>query len=203
MHLSQFPRKTAIVFALMAIGLATHLVPAAQAAPEQFVFDDTHTDILFAVSHLGFSKTYGRFNRSEGLITLDASNPENSSVEVTIDASSIDSNLQKRDDHLRGGDFFNVATHPTITYKSTEISVTGENTAMVTGDLTMLGVTKPVTLDVTLNKAGPSPAAPDKTVAGFSATATLKRSDFGMTYGLPVLGDEVEMIFEIEAFKQP
>ena len=199
----RFPRKAAVFMVLAAFGLMTQLASPALAASERFVFDDTHTDILFAVSHLGFSKTYGRFNRSEGLIVLDQSAPENSTVEVTIDASSIDTNLEKRDDHLRGGDFFDVQAHPTITYKSTAVTLTGENKANVTGNLTMLGVTKPVTLDVTLNKTGPSPASPDKIVAGFSATASLKRSDFGMTYGVPVLGDEVEMIFEIEAFKQP
>lgn len=185
----------------MAAGLAA-LGPAS-AETETFVFDETHTDILFAVSHLGFSNTWGRFNSSEGTVMIDPDAPENATVEITIDAASIDTNHAKRDAHLRGEDFFDVETFPTISYQSTSVETTGENTAIVTGDLTLHGVTRPVALDVTLIKMGPSPAAPDKTIAGFSARTAIKRSDFGMSYGTPVLGDEVQLIFEIDAIKQP
>lgn len=186
----------------LASGLAI-FTSQAFAAPEEFIFDDTHTDILFAVSHLGFSKTYGRFNTARGTVILDREAPENSRVDVTIDAASIDTNHEKRDTHLRNADFFNVAEFPTLTYKSNSVELTDDNRATVHGELTMLGVTRPVPLDVTLVKVGPSPAAPDKTVAGFSAKASLKRSEFGMSYGAPVLGDDVELIFEIDAIKHP
>ena len=178
------------------------MAPTANAA-DKFLLDTAHTSVLFGLSHLGFSKSFGRFNTIEGALTLDAEAPEKSSVVVTIDAASIDTNNKERDDHLRGKDFFDVAQFPTLSYKSTSVKLTGEKTATVTGDLTMHGVTRPVPLEVTLVKTGPHPRDATKTVAGFSARGTLKRSDFGMAYGAPVLGDEVELIIEAETIKQP
>jgi len=195
--------KTDIVIGGVIFALAALAQPA-QAA-DKFLLDPTHASILFGVSHLGFSKTFGRFNTMEGAFTLDADAPEKSSVVVTIDAASLDTNHAKRDEHLRGGDFFDVTKYPTLIYKSTSVKQTGEKTAIVTGDLTMHGVTKPVPLDVTLVNAGPNPMDPTKTkiVAGFSARGTLKRSEFGMAYGTPLLGDDVEIIIEVDAIKQP
>jgi len=180
------------------------LAPSANAA-DKFLLDPTHASVLFGVSHLGFSKTFGRFNKVEGAFTLDADAPEKSSVVVTMDAASLDTNHEKRDEHLRGKDFFDVAQFPALTYKSTSVKLTGEKTAIVTGDLTMHGVTKSVPLDVTLVNVGPNPMDPAKTkiVAGFSARGTLKRSEFGMGYAAPVLGDDVEIIIEVDAIKQP
>lgn len=174
-------------------------------AADKFLLDPTHASVLFGVSHLGFSKTFGRFNKVEGAFTLDADAPEKSSVVVTMDAASLDTNHEKRDEHLRGKDFFDVAQFPALTYKSTSVKLTGEKTAIVTGDLTMHGVTKSVPLDVTLVNVGPNPMDPTKTkiVAGFSARGTLKRSEFGMGYAAPVLGDDVEIIIEVDAIKQP
>jgi polyisoprenoid-binding protein YceI len=174
-------------------------------AADKFLLDPTHASVLFGVSHLGFSKTFGRFNKVEGAFTLDADAPEKSSVVVTMDAASLDTNHEKRDEHLRGKDFFDVAQFPALTYKSTSVKLTGEKTAIVTGDLTMHGVTKSVPLDVTLVNVGPNPMDPAKTkiVAGFSARGTLKRSEFGMGYAAPVLGDDVEIIIEVDAIKQP
>lgn len=178
------------------------MAPPANAA-DKFLLDTAHTSVLFGLSHLGFSKSFGRFNTIEGALSLDAQAPEKSSVVVTIDAASIDTNHEERDDHLRGKDFFDVAQFPTLSYKSTSVKLTGEKTATVTGDLTMHGVTRPVPLEVTLVKTGPHPRDATKTVAGFSARGTLKRSDFGMAYGAPVLGDEVELIIEAETIRQP
>lgn len=172
-------------------------------AAENFALDPAHASVLFGVSHLGFSKTFGRFNIVEGKFSLDAENPENSSVEVTIDAASLDTNHAKRDEHLRGADFFDVAQFPKLTYKSTSVKRTGDKTATVTGDLTLHGVMKPVPLQVTLVNAGPNPMDKSKTVAGFSARGVLRRSDFGMAYAAPVLGDEVEIIIEVDAIKAP
>ena len=195
--------KSKLVSAGVVVAMAG-LVPPANAA-DKFLLDSTHASVLFGVSHLGFSKTFGRFNTVEGAFTLDAEAPEKSSVVVTMDAASLDTNHEKRDEHLRGPEFFDVAKFPVLTYKSTSVKLTGEKTATVTGDLTMHGVTKSVPLDVTLVNVGPNPMDPTKTkiVAGFSARGTLKRSEFGMGYAAPVLGDDVEIIIEVDAIKQP
>lgn len=189
-------RLTAVALAVAGLTLPAY-------AADKFLLDASHASVLFSISHLGFSKTYGRFNSVEGAFTLDADAPEKSSVVVTLDAASIDTNHKERDEHLRGKDFFDTAQYPNLIYKSTSVTRTGENSATVTGDLTMHGVTKPVPLEVTLNKTGPHPRDATKTVAGFSARGALKRSDFGMTYGVPVLGDEVELIIDVETVKSP
>lgn len=190
-----------LIASSVAIAAASMAFPAG--AADKFLLDPTHASVLFSISHLGFSKTYGRFNTVEGAFTLDADAPEKSSVVVTMDAASIDTNHKERDEHLRGKDFFDTAQYPNLTYKSTSVKRTGENSATVTGDLTMHGVTKPVPLEVTLNKTGPHPRDATKTVAGFSARGALKRSEFGMAYGVPMLGDEVELIIDVETVKQP
>jgi polyisoprenoid-binding protein YceI len=187
----------------LALGAAAPAFPQAEAA-EPFAIDMAHTAIVFEVDHLGFSDTIGRFNEAEGVVSIDRENPANSEVEVTIQAASLDTNHAKRDEHLRGADFFNVAEYPTISFTSTDVEVTGENTAQVTGDFTMLGVTKPVTLDVTLNalKAHPLPQYKGVMTAGFSATGTIRRSDFGMGAYVPAVGDEVAIVLEVEAQKR-
>lgn len=192
---------TATIIAAGAVISSISIQPAK--AAEKFILDPTHASVLFGVSHLGFSKTFGRFNTVEGVFSLDPEAPDKSSVEVTMDAASLDTNHAKRDEHLRGPDFFDVTKYPTLTYKSTSVKSTGPKTAIVTGDLTLHGVTKPVPLQVTLVNTGVHPMDKTKTVAGFSARGTLKRTDFGMGYAAPVLGDEVEIIIEVDAIKQP
>lgn len=192
-----------IVKAVLLPAVAAILFNQPAIAADKFLLDPAHASILFGVSHLGFSKTFGRFNSVEGAFTIDADAPENSSVVVSIVAASLDTNHLKRDEHLRGADFFDVTKYPTLTYKSTSVKRTGDKTALVTGDLTLHGVTKPVPLQVTLVNSGPNPMDKTKTVAGFSARGTLKRTDFGMGYAAPVLGDEVEIIIEVDAIKQP
>lgn len=174
---------------------------AAQAAPERYVFDPAHTQIFFSVEHLGFSHSTGRFAKFDGGFTFDQDNPEASSVEVTIDTASIDMGMPEWDAHLKNADFFNVEKFPAMTFKSTKVEKTGEKTGKITGDLTLLGVTKPVTLDVTFNKAGVHPYSKSM-IAGFSATGTLKRSEFDMNYGLPGVGDEVALRIEVEGIRQ-
>ena len=129
----------------------------AHAAPEKYEFDKAHTQILFFVNHLGFSNSQGEFHDYDGGFTFDAENPENSSIDVTIMTESVDMDDEKWDDHLKNADFFNVEKYPSMTFKSTNIEVTGEKTAKITGDLTILETTKPVTLDVTFNNAGQHP----------------------------------------------
>jgi polyisoprenoid-binding protein YceI len=174
---------------------------SAQAAPEKFLLDKPHTQVIFEVNHLGFSTSIGKFTDYEGAIQLDEQEPEKSSVDVTIQTASIDLNDDKWNEHMRSADFFNVEKFPTMTFKSTKVEKTGDKTANVTGDLTLLGVTKPVTLAVTHINTGKHPMA-DRIETGFSAAGKIKRSDFGMNNGVPMVGDEVTIRIEAEAYKE-
>lgn len=189
------------LFVGAAAALFLFLPTSAKAAPEHYSFDKAHTQILFFVNHLGFSMSQGEFHDYDGHFIFDRENPENSSVEVEIRAESIDMDDEKWDTHMKNEDFFHVTKYPVITFKSTKIEQFSEDSANITGDLTMLGVTKPVTLTTTLNKTGRHPFN-QKYVAGFSATATVKRSDFGMNYGLPLIGDEAQIRLEIEGIRK-
>lgn len=182
--------------ALLAVAVA---VPA-QAA-DKYKFDTVHSQVIFFVSHLGFSMSEGEFLDFDGGFSFDQKNWGNSSVDVTIKTASISLDDKKWDDHMKNEDFFNVEKYPTMTFKSTKVESKDGKTGTITGDLTLLGVTKPVTLDVTFNKAGAHPFNPKKQLIGFSATGTLKRSEFGMKYALPAVGDEVEIRIEVEAEK--
>lgn len=186
-------------YLLALLGFMVFTTPA-QAQIERYEFDKAHTQILFFVDHLGFSTSQGEFHDYDGFFEFDRTKPENSKVEVTIQTASIDMDDEKWNNHMKNEDFFDVEKFPTMTFKSTDIDVTGENTAKITGDLTILETTKPVTLDVTFNKAGVHPFN-QKYVAGFSSTSSLKRSDFGMTYGLPLIGDKVDLMIEVEGFR--
>lgn len=186
---------------LTAVFILTGFTLPASAQAERYSFDKAHTQILFFVDHLGFSMSQGEFHDYDGYFTFDRSQPENSEINVSIQTASIDMDDEKWDAHMKNEDFFDVENHPTMTFKSTGIEVTGEDKALITGDLTMLGVTKPVVLDVTHNKSGPHPFS-GKYVAGFSATTTIKRSEFGMEYGLPAVGDEVEVRLEVEGIRE-
>jgi len=184
---------------------ATAAVLALLATPalaDTYQIDTSHTYLGFEISHLGFSTTYGRFTDVSGTIDLDEENPEASSVKVTIVPASIYSGDEKRDEHLRGADFFNVEEFPEMSFKSTSIEQTGEETGKITGDLTMHGVTKPVTLDTSFTKKGDYPMQEGVKAVGFNATASLKRSDFGIDKYVPMVGDEVTIIISLEAQRQ-
>lgn len=185
---------------ILALALASALATPARAA-ETYTFDTVHSQIIFFVNHLGISITEGEFQEWDGHFVFDEANIENSSVDVTIDANSIDMDNAIWDDHMKAADWFNVAEHPTLTFRSTQVEGTGENTGKVTGDFTLLGQTAPVTLDVTFLHKGSHPMRPDQTRAGFSARAKLKRSDFGMTFGLPAIGNDIEIRIEVEAIR--
>lgn len=187
---------------LAALSLGATLLAGSQAAlAESYTIDATHAHAAFRVSHLGFSHTLGQFKDISGTLEFDAENPAASSVNVTIATASVDSANDARDEHLRKADFLNVEAHPTMTFTSTGIEVTGEKTGKITGDLTLLGVTKPVTLDVVWNQTGPHPFDPSKIVSGFSATTSINRTDFGMAYAAPAIGENVEIMIEVEARK--
>ena len=167
----------------------------------EYSLDGYHGYITFTYSHLGFSNPRVGFNRFDTKLQLDNSNPENSTVEVTIDASSVDSRVAEFNEHLNGSDFFNTAEYPTITFKSTKVEATGDNTFDVTGDLTILGTTKPVTLATTINKAANHPMRNVPTV-GVSASTTLMRSEWGLGAYVPAVSDEVELSIEVELLGQ-
>ena len=155
----------------------------------------------FQISHLGFSTMHGRFDTLSGTIKYDDAEPINSQVSITIKASSINTNMAKRDAHLKSPDFFNVEEFSDITFVSTKLVKTGEKKAKMTGNLTMMGVTRSITLDTTLINIGANPFSKAPTAA-WSARGTIKRSDFGSKYGAPAIGDEVTLIIDIEALKQ-
>lgn len=186
---------------LLGVAMAVMLsFPVQAIAADQYKFDKEHTQILFFVNHLGYSFSQGEFLEFDGGFTFDEENPENSSIDVTIQTDSIDMDSEDWDAHMKNEDFFHVEKYPTMTFKSTGIEVTGEDTANITGDLTILDVTKPVVLEVTHNKSGKSPFG-EEYKSGFSATANIKRSEWGMNYGLPNVGDNVEIRIEVEAVR--
>jgi polyisoprenoid-binding protein YceI len=191
--------RLAGVIGFAAASVASLAAVTAEAA-DKFVIDPVHTNILFIANHLGYSRMIGQFQEFAGEFTFDDQAVENSAVNVTIQTASVDTDEQARDDHLRSPDFFNAAEFPEMTFASTTVERTGDKTGRITGDLTLLGVTKPVTLDVTFNQKAPHPLPQYSgvEVAGFSATTTIKRSEFGMSTFVPAIGDEIEIILEVE-----
>lgn len=177
------------------------LFPAvAKAEVETFKFDKPHTQIIFFVDHMGFAKSSGKFLDYDGAINWDKGDVTKSSVEVTIPVSSLEMGDKTWNEHTLGEKLFDAAKYPTMTFKSTSVKQTGDKTADVTGDLTLHGVTKPVTLAVTYNNTGKHPMMP-RMETGFSATANIKRSEFGMTENIPMIGDDVEIRIEVEAYR--
>ena len=174
---------------------------AARAEVEVYDFDQAHTQILFFVDHLGFATSQGEFHQVDGTFSIDRAHPPKSSIDVSIPTSSVDMDTEKWNAHLQGKDFFDVENHPVMTFKSTGIEMTSGQTSIVTGDLTLLGVTKPVAMEVKHNKSGKHTFS-GKYVAGFSATTSVKRSDFGMKFGLPLIGDDIEIRLEIEGIRR-
>ncbi|MFO1186046.1 MAG: YceI family protein [Alphaproteobacteria bacterium] len=186
------------IFFAIAFALAAPAIAADAPATGPFHFDRGHTYINFTIDHFGFSVAHGAFTAFEPVIAFDPAKPEETKIEVTIDAASIDTAWPARDEELRGEHFFNVAKFPTITYRSTMVERTGETTAKLTGNITLLGVTKPLVFDVKLNKRGPHAFRPSIEVVGFAATGVLKRSEFGMTALLPGLADDVQLTIGAE-----
>ncbi len=153
---------------------------ASAALPSQWQLDNSHTRVGFSVNHLGFSTTMGHFNDVKGVVNYDVKAPSKTNMNFTIATDSIDTNWDARDEHLRKAEFFNVAKYPTMSFKSTNVKFINPQQAKVTGDFTMLGQTKPLTLDVTLNKIANSPLTKEP-VIGFRATGNIDRAAYGMT----------------------
>ncbi|CAM3197305.1 Polyisoprenoid-binding protein YceI [Paracoccus aminovorans] len=174
---------------------------AAMAAPVQYDFDPSHSQVVFEYSHLGFSNSTGVINGVTGTLMLDAENPANSSVEATIPLSGLHLIAPELDEHFFGKDLLNADKATAVaTFKSTKVEPDGDDEAKVTGDFTLNGVTKQIVLDVDLNKMGAHPMS-GKEAAGFDAETELKRSDFNLGLFTPAVGDEVEVNITVEAVK--
>jgi polyisoprenoid-binding protein YceI len=180
---------------VLTTGCATVAVGA-----DSYTVDSNHTWPVFEVKHLGFSTQRGRFNKSTGKIKLDQA-AKQGSVDLKIETASIDMGFQKWDDHLKSPEFFDAAKFPDITFKSNKLKFEGDNVVGADGDLTVHGVTKPVSLAVAGFRCGEHPVMKGKTVCGADITGTIKRSEFGMEYGLPAISDEVKLIIPVEAMK--
>lgn len=172
----------------------------AMAEAEKYALDASHSQILFSYNHLGFSTNWGMFSGFGGEILFDAENPAESSVAVSFPADTMLTGWEARLQHFMSPDFFDPAKDQTVSFTSTAIEVTGENTANITGDLTLNGVTKPVVLETTLNQAGEHPME-KKPWIGLTATTTLVRSEFGLGNFAPFISDEVPVTINVEAGK--
>jgi polyisoprenoid-binding protein YceI len=190
--------------ALLAVALSLPL--AAQASPESYTIDPTHTFLHWEVEHLGVSMQRGRFDRTSGKFTLDRA-AKTGSVDLAVETASLSSGDNQKgsrprtlDDHLRTADFFNVAEFPRMSFKSTGVKFAGDNPVEIAGQLTLLGVTKPLTLKVERWVCKDNPMS-KKPMCGGNATGTLKRTDWGMKYGVPAVGDEIRLWVSMEGYK--
>ncbi len=181
------------------------------AQAKNFSVDRFHSSLYFNVNHLGYSNVFGLFRDFEGEFTFDEKVPASAKVKLTIKTDSVDTNDQKRadgarsrDEHLRNPDFFNTKEFPTMTFESTKVESADGKTGKLHGNLTILGQTKPVTLNVTFNKAAPHPLPAYNKVwtVGFSLRGKIKRSDWGMKFAVPALGDEITLMLEIEGMEK-
>jgi polyisoprenoid-binding protein YceI len=191
---------------LFPVALATAVsLPAA--AADSYAIDPYHTFVHFEVEHLGMSRMRGRFDKVTGKFAVDGA-AKTGSVDITIQTASLNtgdndkgSRPRSRDEHLRSPDFFNVAEFPTMTFKSTKVTFKGDAPATIEGNVTLLGVTKPLTLTVENWHCGANPMS-KKEMCGANASATLKRSDFGMKFAVPAVSDEQKLWVEMEGYKE-
>jgi len=184
---------------LITLAIAATLSTAAFAAPETYTIEGTHTFPRFEYSHFGYSTQLSRFDKTTGAITLDKA-AKTGAVDVTIDATSVNTGYPLFNQHIQGEDFFDTAKYPTITYKSTRVNFDGDKPATIEGNLTVKGITKPVTLTVTSFHCMPHPML-KKDACGANATATIKRSEFNAGKYAPYVGDDVKLTIAVEAYK--
>ena len=189
-------KKLAILTGIVALA-----APLALAQTSTWVSDPNHSEVDFAISHMSISKVHGRFGNVNATIQYDPADVSKSSVNVTIDVSTVDTGVQGRDNDIKGAAYFDVANFPKATYTSTSVAKSGSHLT-INGNLTLHGVTKPVVLDV--DTISPPVTARGKVHTGFSATATIDRTDFGIGSKTPaaMLGDEVQLTIELDAVKQ-
>ncbi|WP_336137855.1 MULTISPECIES: YceI family protein [unclassified Acinetobacter] len=183
----------------LSFGLAVALASSVTlAAPVDYKIDPTHTATVFSWNHFGFSTPSANFSDIQGVIKVDNAKPANSSVNVTIPLSSVNTNVPALDKEFQEEAWFNTAKYPNITFKSTKVETKDKKHFKITGDLTVKGVTKPVVLDAVLNKQGEHPMAKVPAI-GFNATTSFKRSDFGLGNYVPNVGDKITVNITTEA----
>lgn len=187
--------------AVLVLALST---ASAAAEPRTYKLDPDHTTIAFLVDHLGFSRILGRFFNMEGGFTYDEATQTLSDLRVTVHTDNVYSAHKGRDEHVRGKDFLDTKRHPQMVFTADGGTPEGPSHGKVTGQLTLLGVTRPLTLDVTLNKSDVYPFGHSRHTLGISARGSLDRSEYGMTYGIAagMVGDTVDIIIETEAIRQ-
>ena len=193
----------------IAAGVATALLPlSALPAPESYTIDPIHTYPHFMVGHLNMSWMYGRFDKSSGKMTVDAA-ARTGTVDITVETASVNTadneragRPRSRDEHLRSPDFFNTQEFPRMTFRGRAARWEGNSPAELAGELTLLGVTKPVTLKVDFWNCGPDPRTQGKRyMCGANASGSIKRSDFGMKFAIPGVSDEIRLLIQMEAFR--
>jgi len=180
------------------------ILPLAHAAPERYVLDPEHTTIAFLIEHLGFAGTLGRFGESSGAFTWDPDARELTDVRIVVATESVDTDHEGRDEHVRGKDFLQVSRYPEMIFESAGPIALESDAVRVDGELSLRGEKRPLSLDVTLNKAGRYPFGHRSETVGLSARGTLLRSEYGMEYaiGNGFVGDEVALIIEVEALRE-
>lgn len=183
--------KHRLIASLIAVAVSTASFSAA-AAGVTYKLDPGHTNVIASWSHFGYSHPSANFGEANGTLVYDADAPEKSSVEVTLPLSALNTFVPALDEHLKRADFFDAAKFPVATYKSTGVQLVGIGMMQVNGTLTIKGVSRPVTLSVKLNHAGTHPMTKQEAI-GFDATATIKRSDFGMGMYAPAVSDEISL----------
>ena len=186
--------KIRLLIATLAATLAAPVLAA-----DTYSIDPGHTHPSFEISHFGWSTQRGRFDKVSGKLTLDRA-AKTGSVDVTIDVASVSTGVAKLDEHLKSEDFFNVAKYPTMAFKSKKLNFTGDKPTSVDGEITLLGVTKPLTLTISAFQCAPNQFI-KKEACGADATGTIKRTEFGMTKYAPNLGDDVKLVINVEALK--
>ena len=203
-------RSTAYRVAGLAGTVLALAAPAAPAEPRTWVIDPEHFSISFSVEHAGYADVVGLFREASGRFVYDPETNELESGRVTVQAKSVFTDHEKRDGHVRGGDFLAAGDHPEIEFVATDYEASGDNAGRLHGELTLLGETRPVTLDLRINKIAEYPfgggvLSDPPFVMGVSASTTIRRSNWGMTYGVEgdLVGDAVDLRFEFEARRQP
>ena len=189
-------RYLTIATSMLCLGVAT-----AASAADTYHLEKTHVDLLFSISHAGFTEKHGSFRDLDATLQYDDAKPENSQVTVVVKTDSLDTAFAARDKDVKSDKFLDVAQYPEMRFVSTKVTREPDQTLRIDGQLTLHGVTKPLTLHAKLNKEAPNPFDKRPTL-GFSATGSLKRSDFGIATYIPVIGDEVSLTIDAE-FNRP
>jgi len=193
------PRNANIFSTLLVLGILVIFSVSAYAA-ETYKLDPAHTSIVYRVKYSGVTFVYGRFNGPTGTFVYDEASPAKNSIEMQVDANNIDTAVEKRDNHLKSPDFFNAAEHPLVTFKSTSVKKINSDTYQVTGNLTLLGNSRKLTVNAKHTGSGKDPWGNFR--RGFETSFTIKRSDFGMNFMLGGVSDEVEITVSVSGIRQ-